>query len=249
MTDLSPPPSKPGAWSELRSLLEGLSLPGSVAAVVAMVSLVISHYQGDTSFFRTHFGSRFSGVQAELFPYTYWHLASFALYFLLPVAAAALTPGQRVRDTGIGLGDARTGLKVSGLILAAFLPIVAIASKLPAFAGHYPLCGAATSSWGAYFTYAAGFALYFIGWEYLFRGYLLFALEPTMGKMAVFAQTLPFVVLHSGKPQLECLGSIIAGVFLGMLALRTRSFWYGALIHICVACSMDLLTGWERLTK
>jgi len=214
-----------------------------------MSALIVSHYQGDTAFFRSNFGSRFSGVQADLFPYLYWQLAAFVLYFCLPLLAAAITPGQRVRETGIGLGDWRVGLPVAGALLAAFVPVVAIASYLPTFSGHYPLCDAATTSWAAFGAYTFCFALYFIGWEYLFRGYLLFALEPSMGKMAAFAQTMPFVVIHYGKPELETFGSIIAGVVLGLLALRTRSFWYGAFIHIGVAFSMDLFTGWGRLTK
>jgi membrane protease YdiL (CAAX protease family) len=62
-----------------------------------------------------------------------------------------------------------------------------------------------------------------------------------MGRMAAFVQMMPFALLHFGKPPEEMLGSVIAGVALGLLALRTRSFWYGALVHAAVALSMDLL--------
>jgi membrane protease YdiL (CAAX protease family) len=54
--------------------------------------------------------------------------------------------------------------------------------------------------------------------------------------------------MHLGKAELEALGSIAAGIALGVLALRTRSFWYGVLIHGVVAVWMDWLSSREYLT-
>ncbi len=207
-----------------------------------MAVLVVSHHQGDVNFFAAHFGDalkKFPPAMANIAGYLYWFWASIALYGLLPLAAAALTPGLRVGETGVGLGDRRAGLLVTGLALLLFLPVVYLASTQPAFADHYPLCPAAKATPRAFLIYELSYAAYFVAWEYLFRGYLLFSLEKSMGKMAVFAQMMPFVVAHFGKPEAETMGSILAGIFLGLLALRTRTFWYGAIIHIVVAVSMD----------
>ncbi len=246
-----------GAASRARRLLNvlkgefsGIPLVPAVASVVAMCSLIVTRYQGSPRYFSAHLAEWFEGARfAGVYPYSYWALSALLFYICLPLAAAALTPGQRVRDTGLGLGDAKTGLLLSGLVLALFLPIVALAAKLPDFSNYYPHCSAAKESWSAFMLYEAGQALYFIGWEYLFRGYLLFSLERSMGKLANFVQMMPFVIVHWGKPELETFGSIIAGLALGMLALRTRSCWYGALIHIVVALTMDLLTAWGALAQ
>jgi membrane protease YdiL (CAAX protease family) len=56
----------------------------------------------------------------------------------------------------------------------------------------------------------------------------------------VFIQTIPFAILHFGKAQLETLAAVFAGILLGYLALRTRSFWYGWLLHVLVAFSNDV---------
>ena len=45
----------------------------------------------------------------------------------------------------------------------------------------------------------------------------------------------------------ESFGSIAAGLALGVLALRTGSFWYGAGLHATIAVFMDLLAGLPRL--
>jgi membrane protease YdiL (CAAX protease family) len=46
-------------------------------------------------------------------------------------------------------------------------------------------------------------------------------------------------MIHFGKPLPECLGSIIAGLVLGVLAMDTRSIWGGVTIHVAVAWGMD----------
>jgi membrane protease YdiL (CAAX protease family) len=235
-------------WRELRDALSGIHIPGALAATVSTAALIVSHHHGNTGTYRRAFGGLIRGEMGAVAPYLYWFSASVALYLLLPLIAAALTPGIKVRQTGIGLGDWRTGLAATAAVLLVFLPVVFVASRVPAFADHYPLCSGARNAWSLFLVYELAYAAYFIAWEYMYRGYLLFSLEQSMGKMAVFAQMMPFAIIHFGKPEAETFGAIIAGIFLGLLALRTRSFWYGAIIHIAVAVTMDLLTAWGPLT-
>lgn len=224
----------------VREAARGIDGPGAVACVVAMAVLVLGHHYARSSFFRTHFGEGLEGLSAKVGPHLYWLLASFVLDGLVAYLAVSVTPRIQPRDTGIGLGDWKFGLQATAILLGLFLPVVFIASRLPAFASHYPLCGAVRSSGTGFVLYELAFLLYFIGWEYLFRGYLLFSLERSIGRMAIFAQMMPFVIAHFGKPQLEIFGSIIAGIALGLLALRTRSMWYGVIIHFVAALSLDL---------
>ena len=70
---------------------------------------------------------------------------------------------------------------------------------------------------------------------------MLFGLERKFGNYTLLIQTIPFAVMHYTKPLPEAIGSIIAGVLLGILALETRSFLYGAAIHWLVAMTMDVV--------
>jgi hypothetical protein len=54
----------------------------------------------------------------------------------------------------------------------------------------------------------------------------LFGLKEKFGFYAVLIQMIPFVILHNGKPELETFGAIAGGIALGILALRTKSFYY-----------------------
>lgn len=81
-----------------------------------------------------------------------------------------------------------------------------------------------------------------IGWEFIWRGFMLFGLEKKFGYYAVLIQMIPFVILHNGKPFLETLGAIPGGIALGLLALRTRSIYYCVAVHIGVMFSIDILS-------
>nr|HPN38683.1 hypothetical protein [Melioribacteraceae bacterium] len=51
-----------------------------------------------------------------------------------------------------------------------------------------------------------------------------------------------FVILHNGKPILETFSSIIGGIILGYLAIKTSSFFYGFLVHFGIMFIIDLLS-------
>jgi membrane protease YdiL (CAAX protease family) len=218
--------------------------------------LIISHYQGATGYFRNVFGNRFDAHPASgVLSYCWWFFSSFLLYGIMPLLLAYATRGSFTRKYGLGLGDWRAGLKVSALFLAVMLPGAYLASKTSSFAGQYPLAGSSAYtlnygpgktevSLGLFALYELGYMSYFVGWEFLFRGWMVNGLLPRFGRAgAVLIPMAPFAIMHLGKAEPEALGSIIAGVALGILALRTRSFWYGFAVHAVVAVWMDLLSA------
>ena len=224
--------------------------------------LVVSHYQGGTGYFRNVFGAHFDGHPAfTALTYFYWFGCSLLLYMIVPLLLSFATRGSFTRKYGLGLGDWKAGLTVSGLFLLVMLPAVYFFQKTPMFAGQYPLAGTSaymvaapnntvTPSIPLFVAYEIGYCAYFIGWEFLFRGWMVNALLPKFGRAgAVLFQVAPFAVMHLGKAELEALGSIVAGVALGILALRTRSFWYGFVVHGAVAVWMDVLSAKEHLFR
>jgi membrane protease YdiL (CAAX protease family) len=84
--------------------------------------------------------------------------------------------------------------------------------------------------------------LYYLAWEFFFRGFMLFPLARVFGGVnAILIQIIPSCLIHIGKPVGELTGSIIAGLILGGLALRTGSIWYGWIIHAALGVLVDLL--------
>lgn len=242
-----------------RRYLSGFASEPTVVICGACALLIISHYQGNTGYFRVLVGDRFDKHPAvNVLGHFWWFGSSLVLYLVMPLILSVATKGSFHRRYGFGLGHWRQGLVITAIFLAVMLPAAFVASKLEAFKGIYPLAGNAAfmlskdgvnvTSLPLFALYEAAYFLYFVGWEFLFRGWMLNGLLPKFGRVAaVLIQTAPFAVMHLGKAELEALGSIVAGIALGILALRTRSFWYGALLHGLVAVFMDVISAWKWL--
>lgn len=235
-------------WRGLAPAFEGVDAASLVLPVVASAVLLVSRYHGGLGAYHRLFGTALKGWPfAALYPHLYWFLASFVLYGLVTTGTVVALPGERLRDYGTGLGDWRLGLKVSAVFFAVMLPLVLVFAGTDAFRNTYPLDGDAVRGWSWFLVYEPFYWLYFVAWEWLFRGFLLFGLHKRMGNHAIWVQLIPFALMHSGKPELEAYGSIVAGIALAVLALRTRSFWWGAFLHIAVAGAMDIVSAFAKI--
>jgi len=185
--------------------------------------------------------------------YGAWFFSGFVILFLLPLLFIVLHPRLSPRDFGLGLGQWRFSLKVFILFTGVMLAIVAVLAifRVKGFLRYYPMyakgvVGAGKLTIGWFLLLETLYLFYFIGWEFFFRSLILFPLEKKMGSLAALVGVLPFAIMHVGKPVIEAFGSIIAAYFLGVLVLKTRSFWICAILHFFIASSMDLAAVMHR---
>ena len=146
-------------------------------------------------------------------------------YLLVPLAAGLLFFRDKPWDYGIRIGRWKSSIILTAACLAAMALILYGAGKMPEFRSYYHRYAIDWSK------LLLDTALYMFAWEFLFRGYMLFGLEKSIGKGAIFVQAIPFVLLHLGKPFLETLACIPGGFILGYVAYRTRSFLPCFIIH------------------
>jgi CAAX protease family protein len=164
--------------------------------------------------------------------------ASELIYYLLvPLAAGWLLFWDKPRDYGIRIGRWKPATIAIVACLAAMALILYGASRMPDFRSYYHR---SVIDWPELLLYNA---LFMLAWEFLFRGYMLFALEKSMGRSAIFVQTIPFVLLHFGKPFLETLACIPGGFVFGYVAYRTRSFLPCFVIHFGIYAMMVFFTN------
>lgn len=176
----------------------------------------------------------------ELYSYIYWSGWRFVGYFVLPAIVVKVALRARIRDFGL---ETKGFVEHAWIYVVFFFivlgPLVAV-SYTRSFQTHYPFYDLAHRSWFDFLAWEVFYALQFFSLEFFFRGFLVHALRKSMGSYAIFAMVAPYCMIHFGKPILETLGAILAGVALGTLALRTRSIWAGFLIHVSVAVTMDV---------
>ncbi len=223
--------------------LHGWERQATVILLASALLLTLHRYYSRRSFFKRHFAEYFGNAPlAESYPYYYWFLITAFTLLLVPILVAKFGTKEKLSDYGVQLGNQRLGWRVTGIAWILMIPVVILAViAYPPFVAKYPLCKVVASSWQAFLPYQLAYGVYMFSWEFFFRGFMLFGLERKFGNYSILIQTIPFAVMHYSKPLPEALGSIIAGVLLGVLALETRSFIYGAAIHWLVAMTMDVV--------
>ena len=182
-----------------------------------------------------------SGLAPSLQAGLAWAGATTVAFLVLPLAFVLAS--HREPPSSIGFSHRGLGRHLPvylGLYLV-MLPAVLVVAERADFRATYPFVAEARGSLEAFVTWELAYLAQFFALEAFFRGYLLFTLERAMGRLAICAMAVPYGMIHFHKPFPEALGAVIAGLVLGHLALRYRSFYGGALLHGAVALTMDLL--------
>ncbi len=163
------------------------------------------------------------------------------LYFFAPVIPMLIFK-NKPGDYGIRLGNYRIWIKDLVIIICIMIPVMLIAFLFTNFKTVYPLSHTARKGINNFMIYQGIQICYMLGWEFFFRGFMLFGLAKKIDtRLAILIQTIPFAILHYRKPPLEAYGSIIAGIFLGIIAVRARSFLPCAILHFFIALIGDIL--------
>jgi hypothetical protein len=213
------------------------------------LALFLPHFYG-----RPHSLDKIPGAAAfvaelpypGMVPDVYWALFKLVNYFLVPALVIKLVFRERILDYGFrGSRDKRVWL-LYGAMFLFMVPVVYAASHSGAFLRTYPKYDNAAGSWVELIVWELSYGLQFLLLEFFFRGFTLFALARYVGHLAIFIMAVPYMMIHFGKPMLECAGSVFAGIALGTLSLRTRSIYGGVALHCGVAWGMDGLAMWQK---
>lgn len=232
-------------------LFPGMGLRPLWLTALATLALTAYHYHGGGSEAPALFVERSTalfGVAHRSFHEHLWaHTSAVVLLMLAPLALCFWIEGWTPRDLGFRLrGTGRETLVVLGM-WAAMIPIVWLVHDTQAFAAMYPRFAPAEHDVRLYLLYEGLYLVKWIAWEFFFRGFLLFGLGKDFLHRAVLVSTIPFVIMHFGKPEAETVGALFAGLVLCYLALKSKSIWPGVLLHWLVASTMDLFASqWWR---
>jgi uncharacterized protein len=176
----------------------------------------------------------------ELCEYAWWTGVHCLSYVLLPVLCIRFFLKQRLREFGWQLNQAAAHWRGYLFLLSPILVFVYLVSLGKDFVNHYPFYELAGRSWADLLGWEFLYLCQFIFLEFFFRGFILHALRPAIGANAIWVMCVPYLMIHFPKLWLEATGAILFGLFLGILALRSRSIWGGVLVHAGVAVSMDI---------
>ncbi|TNE47290.1 MAG: CPBP family intramembrane metalloprotease [Deltaproteobacteria bacterium] len=181
-------------------------------------------------------------------PHQLWwaHFYQFVVDLLLlvgvPVLLIKLVLKEQLRDYGVCLGDWRFAIKYLAVVFVVMAPFLYIGGKDAALFNEYPLVRGlfGQDGWTSMVLWELTYLLYYIAWEFHFRGVQQLGLEVRLGPVvAMLFQMMASTLIHVRKPFGETFSAIIGAFLIGIVVWRSRSILWGILLHWYIGASTD----------
>jgi membrane protease YdiL (CAAX protease family) len=225
---------------KLSELTERKSLKTVFIILSTAGFFTLHRYLGSFEFFTAHFHqqSLIKDVQASS-QYYRWSVA-FILYFVLPALIIKIGFRENLRDYGLFIKKPLIALFITLLGIVVVSPFLYYGSKMPEFLSFYPAVHNAGASRYLFFKSSVFYFFFYIGYEFMFRGYLFLGTKDDIGYwQAVSLSTLATVILHVTTPVKEMAISFLLGIIFPIIVDRFKSVWPVILIHAYIGIAFD----------
>lgn len=167
-------------------------------------------------------------------------LAGFIILGLVPACIVSGLFRETLGEYGMGLGNFRT-LRSMMLLGPCFAMGGCLAAAMPGLRAEYPIDPYAGQSPARFALHAFFCLLFYMGWEFHFRGFLQFGLRGSLGETnAILVQAMASSLLHIGKPATEAFAAVAGGILWGIIAVRSGSILSGLVQHFLLGIMLDL---------
>ena len=166
------------------------------------------------------------------------YLGLFTMGIVPATIALILMPQYALADYGITYNsDTTMSSLVAILFLAALtMPLAFLSAKKPSHQANYPQIREKNWTRSLVLKNSLGWSAYLLGYEFLFRGILLFPLVDALGVWpAVAINTAMYSATHIPKGLDETIGAAFLGVVLCLITLMTGTLWVAIVVHITMA--------------
>ena len=208
----------------------------------APLLLTVHRYFGEAKNFTAYFPKLNNG-SGEVYSYLLEYLSFFILVLVIPLLISTAYNKSTSLVSMLGFSGLKKNLLWTILaLIVLILPSSYQGSTLLSVQAEYPLPGILLQNQHLLPVYFLGLLfLYYLPWEFFFRGFLLFGLKNRYGTTAaILIQTISSCLVHIGKPAPEILGSIPFGIVFGIIAVRTKNLWIVVLLHAALGIFTDI---------
>lgn len=249
-------------YRQSQALVTPSEKPGPDKRVVVILvwtalALTIIRYYGNPLFVAEVLGEcGFPGAEAELRAWErpalhhlgWWVGVLVLCYLVVPALIVRFIFREKISAYGLHLRGAFRDWWLYAAMLGVMLPLIWYFSSTQSFQARYPFYNPARGEplWPDFWIWEGMYLLQFVALEFFFRGFMTLGLARRFGYYSVFIMTIPYCMIHFGKPMPETIGAIIAGIVLGTLSLKSRSVFMGVLIHYSIALAMDISALWRE---
>jgi membrane protease YdiL (CAAX protease family) len=237
--------------------IETIKLQAFIVCISAAVCISLDEYFGHTDFafsflqnlgFNKLANSYALLMEDKLYALTYWVGIIILFYGIVPLIIIKFVFKDKFSNYGLSIKGALKDYKIYLLLIGIMLPIVITASFTESFQHKYPFYKLQEGEglFPRFFIWECLYLLQFFAVEFFFRGFMLHGNKQRFGFYSILVMTIPYCMIHFGKPLPETLAAIVAGLVLGVLSLKSNSIWLGVAIHFSVAITMDFCSLWQK---
>ncbi len=211
----------------------------TIILLSSTVLMLVWKYFGTTEAYTTYWQGTIEFAHPEAMAAFYQFFCCFLFLGLIPLLIVKLVLRERLADFGVGLG--KRLFTIRSFLVAAPLFVIAgfIGARFPEMSKFFPVnkqVGLSTPFW----LHACTFFMFYVGWEFHFRGFLQFGLAGPVGRAnAILIQAMASSLLHIGQPFAETFAAVVAGILWGWLAYRTNSILSGMMQHFVLGITVD----------
>ncbi len=171
------------------------------------------------------------------------YLGGFSMGVLPALAFFIAFPNTTLSQLGLGFNEKTfltSILWIAGLS-AVVIPLASFSARKPKHLVNYPQIRARKWDTKMILSNLASWAIYLLGYEFLFRGVLFFPLVEEIGLWPAIAVNIGmYSGTHIPKGIEETIGAIILSIILCLLTVQTGTIWIAFFVHVAMAWTNTL---------
>ena len=209
---------------------------------IAISCIIVFVYYWITGSQRTGdwFQRRFSAGEAQIRKVLFNRLLGALLFSSVPLVILLGGFGQETTDFGLGTDNMGRSLLfwIPAAIIIPILSYFIAGSK--SNLSQYPQIRKGDWDASLLVLSATSWIVYLLGYEILFRGFLLFSCYASFGFWpAIIINIIIYSLAHIPKGRRETLGSVPVGLLFCLVSLHLGSIWFALLTHITMALTNE----------
>ena len=212
----------------------------SIAILWCVLGFACYYFLSQNNSFTGKFKSIFSVLDGQGNQVVLQRALGLLFLGLLSALIIAILPGKGLQDFGLNLTFIEPLPWWSWLLVPVILILGYFTAKSPANLQQYPQIRMQTWTPGILIISSISWIMFLIGYEFLFRGFVLFASLEIMNPVpAIALNTAVYAFAHFYKGPGETFGSIPAGILFCYLTLLTGNIWTAVFLHAVMALSNE----------
>ncbi|MCX6235368.1 MAG: CPBP family intramembrane metalloprotease [Bacteroidetes bacterium] len=216
--------------------------PGYTAPVIAISLLTLGYityfFLSESNRLRLSFIRKYGEERSKSMWFFFQKCSGFICLGIIPGLVILISHTLRLTDAGINFRNFKEsvlwilGLSVLMVIINFF------SARKPENLKTYPQIRIREWTTLMLIVSSLGWILYLLGYEFLFRGILLFSCMPLFGMWPSIAINVAFYSLvHIPKGLKETVAAVPMGIILCFLTIKTGSIWVAFFTHVALALS------------